>query len=129
MTEARLRMREHSIGRVRMMKFELSPGATVREIMEVFGRVVSDCIQGGLRATLVVTQDRPAITAAELKSAVSVLDLGECPSNFRLAVVAFREPAYQAYLYALGPAAKGGPRRAVCGEIDAMEGLRAPFPD
>ena len=129
MTEARMRMREHSIGRVRMMKFELSPGATVREVMEVFGRVVSDCIQGGLRATLVVTQDRPAMTPAELKSAVSVLDLGACPSNFRLAVVAFREPAYQAYLYALGPAAKRDQRRVFCHEIDAMEWLRAQFPD
>jgi hypothetical protein len=129
MTQSRTRILEHSIGRVRLMKFVLSPGATVPEVVAVFGSVVSECVQHGLRATLVVAEDRPAMTPAELKSAVGVLDLSERPGNFRLAVVAFRESAYLAYLYALGALANRGSHRVFCDEMDAMEWLREQFAD
>src|SRR5437763_15730874 len=81
-TQSRTRILEHSIGRVRLMKFVLSPGATVPEVIAVFSSVVNECVQKGLRGTLVVAQDRPAMPPAELKSAVGVLELSARPNSF-----------------------------------------------
>jgi hypothetical protein len=125
----RVRIVRHSIGTVQFMKFLLPPAATAGELTAVFQCMAVDCLERGLRGALLVDNDRPAIAEAELKSAVAVLDLSKCPANFRLAVVAFRKPAYRAYLTALANLPRSAVHTALFwDELDAMAWLRQQFP-
>jgi hypothetical protein len=130
MNLGRAQIVRHSIGNVQLLKVLLPPAAGSEEIAGVFRCLARECLESGVRGALLVDNDRPAIGEAELKSAVAVIDLSQCPPNFRLAVVAFRKPAYRAYLTALatlpGSAAHA---RLFWDELDAMQWLREQFPE
>jgi hypothetical protein len=129
MAEERVRVLRHSLGTVQFMKFLLPPAATAQEIRAVFERVAMECLERGLRGALLVDNDRPAANEPELKAAVAVLDLPHCPPNFRLALVAFRKPAYRAYLSALATLPAGAKHTGLFwDELDAMQWLREQFP-
>jgi hypothetical protein len=126
----RVRIVRHSMGPVQFMKFVLPPSATAAEVSAVFQCVAIECLERGLRGALLVDDDRPAMGEADLKSAVAVLDLSQCPANFRLAVVAFRKPAYRAYLTALANLPRSALHTALFwDELDAMSWLRQQFPE
>ena len=126
----RVRIVRHSIGPVQFMKFLLPAGATAAEVTAVFQCVAIDCLERGLRGALLVDNDRPVIGEADLKAAVAVLDLSQCPANFRLAVVAFRKPTYRAYLTALATLPRSALHTALFwDELDAMSWLRQQFPE
>ena len=130
MSLGRAQIVRHSIGNVQLLKVLLPPAAIPAEIAAVFQCLARECLESGIRGALLVDSDRPAMGEAELKSAVGVIDLSQCPPNFRLAVVAFRKPAYRAYLTALatlpGSAAH---TRLFWDELEAMQWLREQFPE
>lgn len=129
-TMERVRIVRHSIGTVQFMKFLLPPAATAAEVTAVFQCMALDCLERGLRGALLVDNDRPAAAEAELKAAAAVLDLSQCPPNFRLAVVAFRRPTYRAYLTALANLPRSALHTALFwDELDAMAWLRQQFPE
>ena len=124
----RVRVLQHSIGQVRLVKFIMPPAATRAEIAGVFRRMADDCVERGMRGALVIDEDRPAASQADVKAAVSLLDLSTVPENFRLAVVAFRKPAYDAYRYALATLADSpGRAELFWNELDAVQWLRSQF--
>jgi hypothetical protein len=124
----RVRVLRHSIGNVQLMKFILPPGATAEEVAEVFRRASDHCIEHGLRGAFILDDDRPAATDAEVKSAVSALNLEAVPENFRVAVVAFRKPTYTAYRYGLATLKNGGAHtKLFWDELDALAWLRGQF--
>ena len=126
----RVRIVRHSMGPVQFMKFVLPPSATAAEVSAVFQCMAIECLERGLRGALLVDDDRPAAGEADLKTAVAVLDLSQCPPNFRLAVVAFRKPAYRAYLTALANLPRSALHTALFwDELDAMSWLRQQFPE
>ena len=126
----RVRIVRHSMGTVQFMKFLLPAGATAGEIKAVFQCMAVDCLERGLRGALLVDNDRPAVGEVELKGAVAVLDLSQCPANFRLAVVAFRKPTYRAYLTALANLPRSAMHTALFwDELDAMAWLRQQVPE
>ena len=126
----RVRVVRHSMGPVEFMKFVLPPSATAAEVSAVFQRMATECLERGLRGALLVDDDRPAMGETDLKAAVAVLDLSQCPANFRLAVVAFRKPAYRAYLTALANLPRSALHTALFwDELDAMSWLRQQFPE
>jgi hypothetical protein len=126
----RVRIVRHSIGPVQFMKFLLPASVTPAEVTAVFQCMAVDCLERGMRGALLVDNDRPAMGEADLKAAVSVLDLSRCPVNFRLAVVAFRKPAYRAYLTALASLPRSALHTALFwDELDAMAWLRQQFPE
>jgi len=126
----RVRIVRHSMGPVQFMKFVLPPSATAAEVGAVFQCLAIECLERGLRGALLVDDDRPSAGEADLKAAVAVLDLAQCPPNFRLAVVAFRKPAYRAYLTALANLPRSALHTALFwDELDAMSWLRQQFPE
>lgn len=126
----RVRIVRHSMGTVQFMKFLLPPAATAGEIKAVFQCMAVDCLERGLRGALLVDNDRPAAGETELKGAVAVLDLSQCPTNFRLAVVAFRKPTYRVYLTALANLPRSALHTALFwDELDAMAWLHQQFPE
>lgn len=129
MNLGRVHLLRHSIGNVQLLKILLPPAASAQEIAAVFQCLARECLESGLRGALLVDNDRPAIGEAELKSAVAVMDLSQFPPNFRLAVVAFRKPAYRAYLTALATLPRSTAHtRLFWDELDAMHWLRQQFP-
>ena len=126
----RVRIVRHSLGPVQFMKFLLPPSATAAEVTAVFQCMAVDCLERGLRGALLVDNDRPAMGEADLKAAVAVLDLAQCPPNFKLAVVAFRKPTYRAYLTALANLPRSALHTALFwDEVEAMAWLRQQFPE
>jgi hypothetical protein len=124
----RVRILRHSIGQVRLMKFLLPPGVTPDELHWVFQRIADECVSRGLRGALLVDEDRPAATTAAMKAAVASMDLNAAPPNFRLAVVAFRKPAWEAYRYALAVLNNAAGRTKVFwDELDALQWLQEQF--
>ena len=83
------------------MKFLLPPAATADELHWIFQRMAHECVSRSLRGALLVDQDRPAATPAQLKAVAAAQNLDVAPPNFRLALTAFRKPAWDAYRYAL----------------------------
>lgn len=125
----RVRVVRHSIGQTRLMKFLLPPQATADELQLIFQRVAHECVAQGLRGALLVDQDRPLATQAQLKAAAAALDLEAAPPNFRLAVAAFRKSAWDAYRYALAvPGNASGRTKVFWNELDALQWLREQFP-
>ena len=125
----RAHLLRHSIGNVQLLKILLPPAATAEEIAAVFRCMGRECLESGLRGALLIDNDRPAIGEAELKAAVGVMDLSQCPPNFRLAVVAFRKPAYRVSLTALATLPRSAAHtRLFWDELDAMHWLRQQFP-
>jgi hypothetical protein len=127
--DTRTRTLRHSIGPVQLMKFVLAADATDAEVSQVFQNLASQCLNHGLRGALVVVEERPDVSQAQLKTAVRILDLNACPRNFRLAVVAFRKPAYDAFRYALGALGNPELHRLFWDEVEAMEWLHSQFPE
>jgi hypothetical protein len=110
----RVRIVRHSIGPVQFMKFLLPASVTPAEVTAVFQCMALDCLERGMRGALLVDNDRPA--------------MGE--ADFRLAVVAFRKPAYRAYLTALASLPRSALHTALFwDELDAMAWLRQQFPE
>jgi hypothetical protein len=125
----RSRVVRHSIGEVQLLKFFLPEGVSQAELTAVLQRVIFECIESGLRGALVLDYDRPAMTHAELKAAMAGMDFTRCPPNFRLAVVAVRKSAYEAYRYALETLKLSAHAALFWDELEAMHWLRLQFPD
>jgi hypothetical protein len=114
---------------VQLLKFFLPEGVSQAELTAVLQRVIFECIESGLRGALVLDYDRPAMTHAELKAAMAGMDFTRCPPNFRLAVVAVRKSAYEAYRYALETLKLSAHAALFWDELEAMHWLRLQFPD
>ncbi|HYN13416.1 MAG TPA: hypothetical protein VET51_12320 [Burkholderiales bacterium] len=125
----RARVVRHSIGEVQLLKFFLPEAVSQPELAAVLQRVILECVEKGLRGALVLDYDRPAMSQVELKAAVASMDFTRCPPNFRLAVVAFRKPAYEAYRYALETLKLSPQARLFWDELEAMHWLRLQFPE
>lgn len=125
----RARVVRHSIGEVQLLKFLLPEAVSQPELTAVLQRVIFECVERGLRGALVLDYDRPAMSQAELKAAVASMDFTRCPPNFRLALVAFRKPAYEAYRYALETLKLSPQATLFWDELEAMHWLRLQFPD
>lgn len=124
----RSRVVQHSIGKVQLLKFFLPEAVSQPELTAVLQRVILECVEKGLRGALVLDYDRPAMSHAELKAAMAGMDFTRCPTNFRLALVAFRKPAYEAYRYALETLKLSPHARLFWDELEAMHWLRQQFP-
>jgi hypothetical protein len=125
----RSRVVRHSIGEVQLLKFFLPEAVSQPELTSVLQRVILECVEKGLRGALVLDYDRPAMTHAELKAAMAGMDFTRCPQNFRLALVAVRKPAYEAYRYALETLKLSLHAKLFWDELEAMHWLRQQFPE
>jgi hypothetical protein len=125
----RSRVVQHSIGEVQLLKFFLPEAVSQPELTAVLQRVILECVEKGLRGALVLDYDRPAMSHAELKTAMAGMDLTRCPPNFRLALVAFRKSAYEAYRYALETLKLSPHAKLFWDELEAMHWLRQQFPE
>ncbi len=119
----------HSIGEVQLLKFFLPVAVMQAELRAVLERVIFECVESGVRGALLLDHDRPAMSQAELKAAVAALDCTHCPANFRLALVASRKAAYDAYRYAFTTLKLSPHAQLFWDELEAMHWLRLQFPD
>jgi hypothetical protein len=119
----------HSIGEVQLLKFFLPEAVSQPELTAVLERVIFECVESGVRGALLLDHGRPAMSQAELKAAVAAMDFTRCPPNFRLALVASRKAAYDAYRYAFTTLKLSPHAELFWDELEAMHWLRQQFPD